>query len=95
MSFLSLVRIAARSRAGCGLKWRFGLAWALLGAQNGDSVWLGLSFDFGGGVEFPLGNPRCRVAGNGRIARGLALEEIRWDAASRFFLSSFCGDEDV
>ena len=63
--------------------------------SNGDLVWLGLSFDFGGGVEFPLGNPRCRVAGNGRIARGLALEEIRWDAASRFFLSSFCGDEDV
>jgi hypothetical protein len=55
--------------------------------SNCDSVWLGLSFDFGGGVEFPLGNLRCRVAGNGRIARGLALEEIRWDAASRFFLS--------
>ena len=66
-----------------------------LGLQNGNSVWLELSFDFGGGVEFPLENLRCRVAGNGRIARGLALEEIRWDAASRFFLSSFCGDEDV
>jgi hypothetical protein len=66
-----------------------------LGLQNGDSVWLGLSFEFGGGVEFPLVNPRCRVAGNGRIARGLALEEIRWDAASRFFLSSSCGDEGV
>ena len=63
--------------------------------SNGDLVWLGLSFDFGGGVEFPLGNPRCRVAGNAPIARGLALEEIRWDAASRFFLSSFCGDEGV
>lgn len=62
---------------------RFGLGWS---SRLSATVWVS------------SGHSRCWVAGTGRGARGLALQEIRWDAfglSLLFGLWLFCGDEDV
>jgi len=74
---------------------RDGVHWACLGVgSNGDLVWLGLASLTLAVARVSSGHSRHRVAGTGRGARGLALQEIRWDAFG-LSLRFSCGDEDV
>jgi hypothetical protein len=79
------VEVSGRIRSGdvSMLYWeqRDGVHWACLGVgSNGDLVWLGLSSLTLVMACMSSGHSRHRVAGLGRGARGLALQEIRWDA---------------
>jgi hypothetical protein len=77
--------VSGRIRSGdvSMLQWeqRDGVHWACLGVgSNGDLVWLGLASLTLAVARVSPGHSRHRVAGIGRGARGLALQEIRWDA---------------
>jgi len=102
--FLGLVsehcRFSLLGETRCGsarLRWLVNGCWALSGfstgsKRDGSRLCCGLKWRVDLAWAFlTIGDgmvSRRRVAGNGRIARGLVLEEIRWDVtlASRFLL---------